>query len=101
MKNEKGANVDKFSIGAYGNSMQTRIPIQTMVPLSSVPKQVGYHPYNTIPFVSCNIGNYGMKIIPYLLFNVVEAYESPHFTLKKLIKFFRNVRSLSCFGEKY
>jgi hypothetical protein len=93
-------NVDKFSIGAYGNSMQTRIPIQTMAPLTSVPKQAGYHAYNTIPFVSSNFGNYGMKIIRYHLFDVVEASESLHLTFKKLIKFFKNVRSLSYFGEK-
>jgi len=59
-----------------------------------------YHPYNIIPFVSCNFGNYGMKIIPYHLFDVVEAFASLHLTLKKLIEFFKNVRSLSCFGEK-
>jgi hypothetical protein len=38
---EVHTNVDKFSIGARGSSMQTRVPIQTFVPLASVPKQVG------------------------------------------------------------
>jgi hypothetical protein len=41
-----------------------------------------------------------MKIIPFHLFDVVEAFGSLHLTLKKLIELFKNVRSLSCFGEK-
>jgi hypothetical protein len=41
-----------------------------------------------------------MKIIPYHLFDVVEALESPHLALKELMVFLKNVRSFSCFGKK-
>jgi hypothetical protein len=41
-----------------------------------------------------------MNIVPYHLFDVVETLESPHLTPKELIEFFKNVRSLSHFGEK-
>jgi hypothetical protein len=34
-------NVGDYSIGAHGSSMQTRVPIQMMVPTTSVPNQVG------------------------------------------------------------
>jgi hypothetical protein len=33
-----------------------------------------------------------MKIIPTHLFDVVEAHESPHLALKKLLEFFKKVR---------
>jgi hypothetical protein len=33
---EVHTNVDNFSIGAHGSSMQTKAPIQTFVPLASV-----------------------------------------------------------------
>jgi hypothetical protein len=40
MKNEKNAyKCDNFSIGAHGSSMQTRVAIQTFVPLANVPSK--------------------------------------------------------------
>ncbi len=32
-------NVDNFSIGAHGSSMQTRVPTQTFVPFANVPSK--------------------------------------------------------------
>jgi len=93
MKSERGGyKCGQLSIGAHGSFMQTWIPIQTMVPLINVPKQARYHPYDTIPFVSCSLGHYGMKIIPYHLFDVFEAFEFPHLTFKRLIIFFKECK---------
>ncbi len=58
------------------------------------------HPYDTIPFVFWSFGHYGMNIIPYHLFDVVETLESPHLTLKKLIEFFKNIGHFHTFEKK-
>ncbi len=81
-----------FPIGAHGGSLQIGPIIQTLVFHISNLKQ-DIQPYNEISFNACNTGHYWMKIIPTHLFDVVEASKSPHLTFKKLMEFFKNVRT--------
>jgi hypothetical protein len=88
-------NVSGFTIGPTSDFIQAKSPMQVVVFAATNPKQGG-HPYNAITFASCTFGHYQMKIIPTHLFEVVEALDSPHPTLKKLMEFIKNVCIFVC-----